>query len=194
MLKFDIWIWQWSSVISVFRAASKISTKMCDKSYLGQFFPRVPFFSDMTWIFQNQLLCTNLCVNIDSLPVVQKEAEHLLCFWFAASQLMILCLSSSWHIPSLRYFFCRWLLICTCTYVCSAKPKHLKHCDNTSPSQVMSLPPGYKVKSWNSSAHPGTSFISLFLLSPWRWWAFSLGKPQRQPGLWSLMFSPCLPS
>lgn len=148
----------------------------------------------MTWIFQNQLLCTNLCVNIDSLPVVQKEAEHLLCFWFAASQLMILCLSSSWHIPPLRYFFCRWLLIFTCTYVCSAKPKHLKHCDNTSPSQVMSLPPGYKVKSWNGSAHPGTSFISLFLLSPWRWWAFSLGKPQRQPGLWSLMFSPCLPS
>lgn len=86
------------------------------------------------------------------------------------------------------------VLIFTCTYVCSAKPKHLKHCDNTSPSQVMSLPPGYKVKSWNGSAHPGTSFISLFLLSPWRWWAFSLGKPQRQPGLWSLMFSPCLPS
>lgn len=141
----------------------------------------------------------------ESAPLYQSLCQHwlspccskgsrALCFWFAASQLMILCLSSSWHIPSLRYFFCRWLLIFTCTYVCSAKPKHLKHCDNTSPSQVMSLPPGYKVKSWNGSAHPGTSFISLFLLSPWRWWAFSLGKPQRQPGLWSLMFSPCLPS
>lgn len=193
MLKFDIWIWQWSSVIIVFRAASKISTKMCDKSYLGQFFPRVPFY--LTWHEYFRISSfVPISVSTLTLPVVQKEAEHLLCFWFAASQLMILCLSSSWHIPPLRYFFCRWLLIFTCTYVCSAKPKHLKHCDNTSPSQVMSLPPGYKVKSWNGSAHPGTSFISLFLLSPWRWWAFSLGKPQRQPGLWSLMFSPCLPS
>lgn len=157
----------------------------------------------MTWIFQNQLLCfllrnvrfcTNLCVNIDSLPVVQKEAEHLLSFWFAASQLMMNCLSSSWHVLSLRSYFCWWLLIFTRTYVCSAKPKHLKHCDNTSTSQVTSLPPGYKVKSWNGSAHPGTSFIALFLLCPWRWWAFSLGNPQRQPGLWSLMFYPRLPS
>lgn len=132
-----------------------------------------------------------ISVSTLTLSLLFKRKQSTCCFWFAASQLMILCLSSSWHIPSLRYFFCRWLLIFTCTYVCSAKPKH---CDNTSPSQVMSLPPGYKVKSWNGSAHPGTSFISLFLLSPWRWWAFSLGKPQRQPGLWSLMFSPCLPS